>query len=135
MECGGCIRTGQPEGAKNVRAKRSESDDAGTIMVDALVCVVIVSLMIAACVLSLNLSHRLSAEARQLRQARLVLAARLEIVPRVPGQYGGTQDGVAYRVAVAPDGQGGLCRIRAETTGRRVYRLEATRWCRPETGA
>jgi hypothetical protein len=112
-----------------------QDSEAGTIMVDALVAVVIVSLMIAACLVSLNLSHRLSAEARQTRQARLVLTALLEVAPHVPGQYNGTRDGLPYRVTVTADGDSNLCRIEAETVGRRVYRLRASRWCHAEAGA
>lgn len=118
-----------------MRDEPPDHNDAGTIMVDALVAVVIVSLMIAACVLSLNLSHRLAAQTRQARQARLLLTALLETVPHAPGAYSGTRGGLSYQVTIRVDGDSGLCRVDAETTGARVFRMTATRWCQVETAA
>lgn len=104
-------------------------------MVDALVCVVIISLMIAACMVSLSIARRNFVAMQQDRQARLTLQAVIETVPRIPGDYQGQRDGLRYKVVVTEEKarDARLCGFRAEITTRtvpgRTYALKATRWC------
>ena len=112
--------------------KKRWDRDAGTVMVDALVAVVIVSMMAAICLTSLQISRRTAIDAQTERKARLVLQTILETTARTPGIYSGKSDGMPYSVTVTErktDG-GCMCVLSAEVRqGGRIWRLEGTRWC------
>jgi hypothetical protein len=111
--------------------RKAKSDD-GTIMVDALVAVVVASLMIAVCLTSLNLSRRMSLAATDARQAQLTLRTLIETIPARPGHYSGNRDGMTYAAQVSKvmEHDVPLCSIDlALTKGKRSWRLKAMRWC------
>ncbi|EGF92855.1 hypothetical protein ABI_12930 [Asticcacaulis biprosthecium C19] len=108
--------------------------EGGIIMVDALVAVVIVSLMIAICLGTLKITRGLSRSALDNREAAVALAAAVEAVPRAVGHYHGSLGQFVYEAKVEEDKVQGLrlCRIEASLRTRpkgRVHRLSATRWC------
>jgi adenosylmethionine-8-amino-7-oxononanoate aminotransferase len=112
--------------------KHAHVGDAGTVMVDALVAVVIASLMAAICLTSLQISRRADTAAQADRKARLLLQALMETTPRTPGVYSGKTDGMTYAVTVTEQRTDStrLCAVRAEAGQKgRVWRLEGTRWC------
>jgi len=105
-------------------------------MVDALVAVVIVSMMAAICLTSLQISRRATTAAQADRQARLLLQTLMETTPRTPGVYSGKAGGLSYAVTVAEQktDRMRLCALRAEANQKgRNWRLEGTRWCDKET--
>lgn len=104
-------------------------------MVDALIAVVIVSLMAAICVTTLQISRRSENGVTSDRKARLLLQTLVETTPRLPGLYSGKSGGLPYTVMVSEQKTDGarLCVLRAEAGGGvRIRRLEATRWCDEE---
>ncbi len=122
------------EGRVRFRARSGKvtgGNDEGTIMVDALVAVVIISLMIAMCMSAINIASQAWRNSRQMRQAEATLAYLIDSTPRRPGQYAGTRDGFRYKVAV--EEQKTLisrdCRMHAVITSGRSYSLDAARWC------
>lgn len=107
-------------------------EDAGTAMVDALIAVVIVSLMAAICLTTLQLSRRAATGAQADRAARLLLQTLMETTPRTPGVHSGKSGGMTYTVTVTEQKTRGmrLCAMRAEAVQKgRAWRLEGTRWC------
>lgn len=101
-------------------------------MVDALVAVVIVSLMAAICLTSLQISRRAATAAQVDRQARLLLQMLMETTPRTPGVYSGKAGSMTYAVAVTEQKTDNMrmCAVRAEAGQKgRVWRLDGTRWC------
>ena len=101
-------------------------------MVDGLVAVVIVSLMAAICLTSLQISRRAATAAQVDRQARLLLQMLMETTPRTPGVYSGNAGGMTYAVTVTEQKTDNMrmCAVRAEAGQKgRVWRLEGTRWC------
>ncbi len=110
--------------------------DEGTIMVDALVAVVIISLMIAMCMSAIHIAGHAWRHSKQTRQAEATLAYLIESTPRRPGQYVGTRDGFAYKVSVEEQKTpiSRYCVVQAVVTSGRSYSLDAARWC-DRTGA
>ena len=101
-------------------------------MVDALVAVVVVSMMAAVCLASLQMSRRAMVAAATERKARLVLQMLMDTTPHRVGVYTGARDGLRFSVDVRAQtvGQVVLCQIGAEVhQAKRVWRLEGTRWC------
>jgi hypothetical protein len=116
--------------------ERRQDSETGTIMVDALVAVIIVSLMVALCLASLRISRHASAAARAERNARLALQTLVEVTPRTPGIYTGKAGTMPYSVTVTQQKTEGirLCVLHAQIgQDSRIWRLEATRWCARET--
>ncbi len=105
--------------------------DEGTIMVDALVAVVIISLMIAMCTTAMGLAGRAGRHARETRQAQATLAALVATTPRIAGRYAGVRDGFHYAVTVEEQKTtlSRFCVLHARVTGTRAYQLDAARWC------
>jgi|SRR6185312_7468580 len=105
--------------------------DDGTIMIDALVAVVIISLMIAMCTGAIQISAHAWRHARETRQARVTLAALVASTPRIAGQYSGVRDGFRYKVSVEEQktALSRFCTLRAQVTGIRSYQLDVVRWC------
>ena len=104
-------------------------------MVDALIAVVIVSLMAAICVTTLQISRRSEKGVTADGKARLLLQTLVETTPRLPGIYSGKSGGLPYSVTVSEQKTDGvrLCVLRAEAgAGARRRHLEATRWCDEE---
>ena len=111
---------------------RRHHGDEGTIMVDALVAVIIVSLMAAVCVATLQISRRAMTRAKQDRVARLTLQTLMEATPHRPGSHNGSLNGLRYAVVVSETKTAGarLCQLHVDVTGaKRTYRLDGTRWC------
>jgi hypothetical protein len=106
--------------------------DEGTIMVDALVAVVIISLMVAMCTGAIQIAAHAWRHARETRQAGITLAALIDSTPRVSGTYTGTRDGFRYKVAVEEQktSLSRYCLLHAEVAADRRYGLDAARWCR-----
>ncbi len=107
------------------------ADDQGTIMVDALVAVVIISLMIAMCTGAIQIAAHAWRHAREMRQARVTLAALIATTPRAAGEYAGARDGFRYVVTVEEEKTpiSRFCMLHAKVTGARSYHLDAARWC------
>ena len=105
--------------------------DEGTIMIDALVAVIIISLMIAMCTGAIQISAHAWRHARETRQARVTLAALVASTPRTAGQYSGARDGFRYTVSVEEQKTplSRVCTLHAKVTGIRSYELDAARWC------
>jgi len=105
--------------------------DEGTIMVDALVAVVIISLMIAMCTTAIGIAAHAWRHARETRQAEATLSALIDSTPRVAGNYAGIRDGFRYKVAVEEQKTllSRYCLLHAEVMAGRVYQLDAARWC------
>jgi hypothetical protein len=101
-------------------------------MVDALIAVVIVSLMVAICLASLQISRRAATAAQAERKARLTLQTIMESTPRTPGTYSGKANGMTYSVTVAEQKTDGarMCALHAEVRwAGRIRRLGGVRWC------
>ena len=107
--------------------------DEGTIMVDALVAVVIISLMIAMCTTAIQIAAHAGRHARETRQAGATLAAVIDTTPRIAGTYSGTRDGFRYKVEVEEQKTSisRYCLLHAQVSATRSYRLDAARWCQP----
>ena len=115
--------------------KGRQEGDAGTVMVDALIAVVIISLMAAICLTTLQISRRAATAAKADRQARLLVQTLMETTPRTPGVYTGKAGGITYAVTVTEHKTDSmrLCAVRAEAGQKgRNWRLEGTRWCDKE---
>lgn len=109
-------------------------DDAGFIMVDALVGAVIVSLMIAVVLATLRISQNHLRTISEMRQAQVLLQSLMETTPRTTGTYDGRTERFSHSVGVSEEGGTGakLCALKAQATSRtrkRTYRLEGVRWC------
>jgi len=100
-------------------------------MVDALVAVVIISLMIAMCTTAIEIAGHAWRHARETRQAQVTLATLIDSTPRVAGNYAGSRDGFHYKVAVEEQKTpiSRYCLVHAEVMASRDYRLDAARWC------
>ncbi len=100
-------------------------------MVDALVAVVIISLMIAMCTTAIGIAAHSWRHARETRQAQVTLAALIDSTPRVAGNYTGTRDGFRFKVAVEEQKTllSRYCLLHAQVTAGRSYQLDAARWC------
>lgn len=101
-------------------------------MVDALVAVVVASLMIAVCLASLNLSRRMTTGAQDTRQAHLTLQTLIETTPAKAGHSEGRRDGMAYIVDVKShkDHDVLLCELDLSVSkGKHRWLLQGTRWC------
>ncbi len=105
--------------------------DEGTIMVDALVAVVIISLMIAMCTTAIHIASHAWRNSRQTRQAQATLAGLIDSTPRTVGLYTGVKDGFRYKVAVAEQKTqvSRYCTLHAEIVAGRTFSLDAARWC------
>ncbi len=125
-------------GAKSHRGAglRLADDDEGTIMIDALVAVVIISLMIAMCSTTIHIAVHAWRNSRQTRQAQATLAALIDSTPRTAGQYTGVRDGFRYKVEVGEQKTlfSRYCTLHAEVMVGRTFSLDAARWC-DRTGA
>ena len=128
-EVGGLVGFGVK--SDRVAATGGDAGDEGTVMVDALVAVVIISLMIAMCTTAIGIAAHAWRHARETRQAQITLAALIAITPRTAGKYSGTRDGFRYTVDVAEQKTqlSRYCTLHAQVSASRSYGLDAARWC------
>ena len=102
-------------------------------MVDALIGVVIASMMIVIVLTTLRLSQNQLRQAEDRQAARVLLQSLLETTPRVAGSYIGQKPQFSYRVEVREEGgDQKICVLSANVTSlanKRTYHLEGTRWC------
>ncbi len=104
-------------------------------MVDALVAVVIVSLMLSIALMTHRIGMAQSRTGQTMAQASVTLDRLMETTPRSEGLYRGQMDGFSYLVTVREDrvDDMSLCRLKAEVRRENAsYVLSGTRWCQAQ---
>ena len=117
-----------------VRQFRSADSEAGFVLVDTLTAVTVISLVVAVCLVTVNVSGANARNAQTVTQARLLLTSLMETTPRSLGVYHGIQGDMSYEVNVTEAALNDvhLCLLDAAVTPRkkgRIYHLSGTRWC------
>ena len=109
-------------------------DEGGFVLVDALTALVVLSLVLTVCIVTVRISLTASRTTSDAREAHVLLSSLLETTPRQTGVYQGVSGVFSYRTRVADEVVNNvhLCRIDATVQAKRrtrVYRLSGTRWC------
>lgn len=119
-----------------VRLKHSweRGGDSGFVLVDALTALVVLSLVLTVCIVTVRISLTASRSTSEAREAHVLLSSLLETTPRQSGIYQGTSGVFSYRTRVADSEINNvhLCHIDATVQAKkrtRAYRLSGTRWC------
>jgi hypothetical protein len=117
-----------------VKPSRVSSDEAGFVLVDTLTAVMVISLVLTVCLLTVRTAGSSIQSARTAGQARVLLSSLMESTPRVSGAYQGISGNLIYRVNVTDTELNNvhLCQFEAEVRQKskgRIYRLSGTRWC------
>ncbi|WP_140986907.1 hypothetical protein [Asticcacaulis tiandongensis] len=103
-------------------------------MVDALIGVMISSLMLGIVLTALSLSGQYSQTASRQSEALLVAQKLFAVLPRQVGDYSGTEGKMIYQAGVREEkfGPQVLCRINLTlkpVRSAQTYRFEGLRWC------
>lgn len=106
------------------------------MLVDTLVAVVVISLVLSVCLITVRIASATARNAQDATEARMLLSGLMESTPRTAGIHNGVSGSMSYSVAVTEIelNSARLCRLDASVTPKakhRVYRLEGTRWCAP----
>ena len=106
------------------------------MLVDTLVAVVVISLVLSVCLITVRIASATARNAQDATEARMLLSGLMESTPRTSGIYSGTTGTMAYSVAVTEIELNSvrLCRLDASVRPKskhRAYRLTGTRWCAP----
>jgi hypothetical protein len=117
-----------------VRPIKASSDEAGFVLVDTLTAVMVISLVLTVCLMTVRIAGSSIQSARTAGQARVLLSSLMESTPRVSGAYQGVSGNLIYRVNVTDTELNNvhLCQLAAEVRQKpkgRIYRLSGTRWC------
>ena len=117
-----------------MRQSQSDDSEAGFVLVDTLTAVMVISLVLTVCLMTVRIAGASARSAATAGQARILLASLMETTPRQSGVYRGLSGNMAYRVNVTENELNNvrLCHLDAVVTPKpkgRAYRLAGTRWC------